>query len=131
MAAHWLLCCQSIVPSTRGSFVFKSVAALLSVGAVLAAGATTAATARTPTAHAASGCLSGGASHWHGYLYIYPISVTHTSCATGKNVAAHHGHVRGWHCSQKTLANSSTERIAQESCKSGRKKVSYKFTQSK
>jgi hypothetical protein len=120
-----------MMPSSGGSLVFKSVAALLSVGAVLAAGATTAATARTPIAHAAATCMPQGAKHWHGYFYIEPITVTHTSCATGKSVAAHHGHVRGWHCSQKTLESSTIERIAQESCKSGRKKVVYKFIQNK
>jgi len=107
---------------TRMTALMSSAVAIL---------ATSAAFASTPVAHAARSCSVGTGEHWHGYFYIYPIQVTNTTCATGKNVAAHHGHLRGWHCGQKTLANSATERIGQETCKSGRKKVVYKFTQSK
>jgi hypothetical protein len=107
----------------------KSLTPLLA--AAIAALATSAALAKTPVAHAATSCSVGSGEHVYGYFYIYPIKVTNTNCATGKNVAKHHGHLRGWHCNQKTLANSATERIAQESCTSGRKKVVYKFTQNK
>lgn len=109
--------------------MLRSVTALVSAG--IAAFAASAAFASTPRAHATATCPVGNGEHKYGYFYIYPIVVRNTSCATGKNVAKHHGHLSGWHCSQKTLANSATERIGQESCTSGRKKVVYKFTQNK
>jgi hypothetical protein len=102
--------------------VVTSAAALLGASAALAHG---------PAAHAAASCSVGSGEHVYGYTYLFPIKVSHTGCSTGKNVVKHHGHVRGWHCSTKTLANSPTQVQARETCTSGRKSVVWTYSQNK
>jgi hypothetical protein len=100
---------------------------LTSMGALLVASV---AFAHTPVAHAASTCGVGNGTGY-GYTYLTTLKVTRTSCSTGKNVARHHGHVRGWHCTRKTLNSSPTQVEAKETCKSGSKSVVWTYSQNR
>ncbi len=110
--------------------MLKSVTVLLISGIAAVAASAAVAVAQTPQAHAASSCSIGN-GRGYGYTYVESLTVSQTSCSTGKSVVKHHGRLGGWHCSQKTLASSATQLIAQKTCTSGRKKVVYKFSQNK
>jgi hypothetical protein len=88
----------------------------------------TGALARAPRAHAAGSC-GIGSGHGYGYTYLTSLKVTKTSCATGRSVAKHHGHVRGWKCSTKRLAASPVQYEARVTCKSGSRQVVWTFSQ--
>lgn len=100
------------------------VAALVSAVMVAAVGAQ----ANEPRAHAAGTCGVGNGRHL-GYSYVTSLWVYHTSCGTGKKLASHRGHLRGWRCSKKILATSPVQYDARETCHSGGREVQYSFTQ--
>jgi hypothetical protein len=101
-------------------------ALLTSMGALLVASV---AFAHAPAAHAAASC-GGTGRNVDGYTYLSSLTVSHTSCSTGRNVVKHHGHLSGWHCSKKTQT-SSIQVQGRETCKSGRKSVVWTYTQNK
>jgi hypothetical protein len=106
-----------------------AVSALVSIGAVASAGiASSALAAPAPAAHAAASCGVGNGKGY-GYTYLTSLTVTHTSCSTGKAVAKKHGHVSGWHCSTKRLATSPVQYQARVTCTSGSRRVVWTFTQ--
>jgi hypothetical protein len=107
-----------------------TVALMVSSGVLASAGLISAnlASAHGPRAHAASGC-GVGSGHGYGYTYLTKLSVSRTSCSTGKSVAKHHGHVHGWHCSTKRLATSPVQYESRVSCKNGRRSVVWTFSQ--
>jgi hypothetical protein len=109
-----------------------TVALLISAGVLASAGLFSAglAGAHGPQAHAASNC-GVGAGHGYGYTYLLSLSVSHTSCSTGKSVAKHHGHVKGWHCSSKTLASSPFQYQKRVSCKNGKRSAVWRFSQNR
>jgi len=109
---------------------WATVAVLISTGTVACAGLSSAAlaSAHGPVAHAAGSC-SVGSGRGYGYTYLDTLSVTRTSCATGKSVAKKHGHVTGWHCSTKRLATSAVQYQSRVSCSSGARRVVWTFTQ--
>lgn len=116
--------------------MFRTITALLTSTAaalVVASGLLATASTAAPSleAHVASSCSVGSGVHVDGYTYLYSIKVSRTSCSTGKNVVKHHGSVRGWHCSTKTLANSPTQVQARETCKSGSKSVVWTYAKNK
>jgi hypothetical protein len=94
--------------------------------ALAAAGSATA--ARAPVAHAAGKCSIGN-SRSYGYTYLTFLWVYNTSCATGANVARHHGHVTGWHCVSTRLATSPVQYQERETCTQGRAQVQWTYTQ--
>jgi hypothetical protein len=98
--------------------------ALMAGALALVAGAS----ARTPVARAAGSC-GVGAGHGYGYSYLTSLQVYRTSCATGRTVARHHGHVRGWRCSRKILDRSPVQYDAHMTCGSGRRQVKWTYTQ--
>ena len=98
---------------------------LLSSGILLTA---TGALAHAPRAHAAGSC-GIGSGHGYGYTYLTSLKVTKTSCATGRSVAKHHGHVKGWKCSTKRLATSPVQYESRVTCKSGSRQVVWTFSQ--
>jgi hypothetical protein len=98
---------------------------LISSGILLTA---TGAFARSPQARAAGNCGVGNGKGY-GYTYLTSLKVTRTSCSTGKNVAKHHGHVGGWHCSTKRLATSPVQYESRVTCKGGSRQVIWTFTQ--
>ena len=101
------------------------VVLLVSWGTLLMA---TGALAHSPRAGAAGGC-GVGSGHGYGYTYLTSLNVTRTSCATGKTVAKHHGHVHGWKCSTKRLATSPVQYESRVTCKSGPRQVVWTFSQ--
>ena len=100
---------------------------LASSGILLAA---TGALAHSPRARAAGSC-GIGSGHGYGYTYLTSLKVTNTSCATGRSVAKHHGHVRGWRCSTKRLATSPVQYESRVTCKSGSRQVVWTFSQNR
>jgi hypothetical protein len=100
---------------------------VLLVAASLALIVAAAATAHSPVARAAGGCSYNGRAY--GYSYLDKLTVRRTSCRTGRRVAHHHGHQRGWHCTRKRLATSSFQYDEQVTCKSGGRQVKWTFTQ--
>jgi hypothetical protein len=107
-----------------------AIALLVSTGALASAGlaAWTAASAHGRIAHAAASCGVGSGTGY-GYTYLTSLSVTHTSCGTGRFVARKHGHVSGWHCSTKRLATSSVQYESRVICSSGGRRVVWTFSQ--
>jgi hypothetical protein len=98
---------------------------LVTSGALLSA---TGAFAHGPRAKAAASC-GVGSGHGYGYTYLTSLKVTRTSCATGKSVAKHHGHVKGWKCSTKRLGTSPVQYESRVTCKSGSRQVVWTFSQ--
>jgi hypothetical protein len=88
----------------------------------------TGAFAHAPQARIAGSC-GVGSGHGYGYTYLTSLKVTRTSCSTGKSVAKHHGHVKGWKCSTKRLATSPVQYEARVTCKSGSRQVIWTFSQ--
>jgi hypothetical protein len=86
--------------------------------------------AQPPRARAAGSC-GVGSGHGYGYTYLTSLKVTKTSCATGRNVARHHGHVHGWKCSTKRLATSPVQYESRVSCESGSRRVVWTFSQNR
>ena len=80
---------------------FSSLVGALTVALLLAAVASAA--AQSQTAHATRGCAVG-AGTGYGYSYLTSLTVHRTSCATGRTVVKHHGHLRGWRCTKKRKA---------------------------
>lgn len=104
------------------------VVAAIAVG-VVAAGSSMVASAGarvTPRAVAARSC-SVGSGEGYGYTYLTSLSVSDTTCAVGKSVVRHHG--RGWSCHRRVLARSPVQYDARMSCSSGRRHVTYTYTQ--
>jgi hypothetical protein len=101
----------------------------LAAGALLAMGSP--AGAQRPIAHAAAACrLSINEEEHLGYTYVYtPITVTNTSCATGKSLARHRGHLRGWRCTRKITSRGVGQYTGRMSCSSGNRRVVYTFAQ--
>ena len=90
----------------------------------------TGALAHSPRARAAGNC-GVGSGHGYGYTYLTSLKVTRTSCATGRSVAKHHGHVKGWKCSTKRLATSPVQYESRVTCKSGSRQVVWTFSQNR
>lgn len=84
--------------------------------------------ARTPVAHAAGACRVG-TGRGYGYTYLTYLWVYKTKCSTGRYVAGHHGHVRGWGCGRKILDRSPVQYDARVTCKSGSRQVQWTYTQ--
>lgn len=105
--------------------LLRSAGALM-VPMILLAAAT--AGAQPPQAHVATTC-SVGTGHGFGYTYLDKLTVTRTSCGTGKAVAKSHGHTRGWRCSTRRLQSSPIQYVDQVSCTSRSSRVVYVFTQ--
>jgi hypothetical protein len=78
-------------------------------------------------ARVATGC--GYYSGLGGYTYVESLRVTETTCATGRQLVLHRGHVRGWRCARKVLSRSPTQYIGRETCTDARRRVAYTFTQ--
>lgn len=104
----------------------RSLMVMLLLTALLAVAGT--ASAGTPRAHAAATCHVGN-SRGYGYSYLTWLWVYKTSCATGRRVAKHHGHVKGWSCHRRILDKSPVQYDAKVSCKSGHRQVQWKYTQ--
>jgi hypothetical protein len=106
------------------------VAVLVSTGALASGGLASATMAAAPgeAAHVASVC-GVGSGLGYGYTYLTSLSVTHTSCATGRSVAKKHGHIRGWRCSTKRLATSPVQYQSRVTCTSGRRRVVWTYSQ--
>jgi hypothetical protein len=105
----------------------RSLVALLVVSFVLmVAGASS---AQPPVARSAGSTCGVGSGHGYGYTYLTFLWVYRTSCSTGKHVANHHGHVRGWRCAKKRLATSPVQYQERETCKRGRAEVQWTYTQ--
>jgi hypothetical protein len=79
-------------------------------------------------AHVARGC-SVGSGHGYGYSYLTSLRVSHTSCATGRVIARHHGRVRGWSCTRRRLDSSPVQYDERVSCRSGRRQVVWTYTE--
>jgi hypothetical protein len=103
------------------------VLVLLSSGILVTA---TGALAHTPRARVARSC-GVGSGHGYGYTYLTSLKVTNTSCGTGKSVAKHHGHVKGWKCSTKRLATSPVQYESRVTCKRGSRRVVWTFSQNR
>jgi len=82
----------------------------------------------SPVAHAARSCGVGGGKGY-GYTYLTSLTVKKTSCANGKHLVHHHGHISGWHCSQKTIDHAPGIYDARKTCTSGNRKVIWTFQQ--
>jgi hypothetical protein len=95
---------------------------------VLALAAVPVATARTPVAHAAGTC-SVGNGRGYGYTYLTFLWVFRTSCANGKNLVKHKGHIHGWKCVTKRLDTSPVQYDDKVTCKSGSREVQWDFAQ--
>jgi hypothetical protein len=80
-----------------------------------------------PIARAARSC--GYYDGLGGYTYVESLTVTRTSCRTGRKLVQRRGKVRGWHCSRKVLSRSPTQYVGRETCTSARKRVVYTFSQ--
>ena len=52
-----------------------------------------------------------------------------TSCANGKNLVKHKGHIHGWKCVTKRLDTSPVQYDDKVTCKSGSREVQWDFTQ--
>lgn len=105
---------------------FRSTVILVSTSAALCGGAV--AVAHQPVARAAGSC-GVGSGHGYGYTYLDTLSVYRTSCANGRTIAKHHGHVSGWHCSKSRLSTSPFQYLEHEKCTSGSRRVSWTYTQ--
>jgi hypothetical protein len=109
---------------SRGS----RLVATLAVAASLTLSASAVSAAHAPRAQAARGC-SVGAGSGYGYSYLTSLNVTATSCATGRYVAKHHGHLRGWGCSRTRLDTSPVQYDERVACKSGARRAKWTYTQ--
>lgn len=89
---------------------------------------TATALAGSPVATAAGGC-GVGSGHGYGYTYLTSLSVTRTSCSTGKALAKKHGHVSHWKCATKRLATSPVQYEDRVSCSNGARRVVWTFSQ--
>lgn len=81
-------------------------------------------------AHSSASCSTQWTNR-HGYAYLYRLSVSHTSCSSGAELAAHHGHLHGWRCKTKRLATSAVQYMDRQSCSSGRRRVSWEFSENR
>jgi hypothetical protein len=104
--------------------------------ALLALAGAGAAAGSSPIAHAAGKChLSSHEQRHLGASYVTSLSVSGTSCRTGKSVTrsyhAHGGHVSGWGCSRHILDSSRFQYDARVTCKRGGKRVVHTYTQNK
>jgi hypothetical protein len=106
---------------------FRLVSTLL-VATSLTLSIAAASGAHSPQAQAAKGC-GVGSGQGYGYSYLTSLIVTNTSCSTGRNVAHHHGHVRGWHCTKTRLDTSPVQYDEKVACKNGSRRVKWTFTQ--
>ena len=102
--------------------------AMLAVAGSLTLSVSAVSAAPSPLAQAARGC-GVGAGHGYGYSYLTSLSVTRTSCATGRYVAKHHGHVAGWRCSRTRLDTSPVQYDERVACRSGTRRVTWTYTQ--
>jgi hypothetical protein len=109
------------------SRLLKSALPVIAVLALSPLAAT--ALAHQPVAHAAGHCSVGSGVNKWGYTYIYPLTTTHVGCGTADKVAKKHGKVHGWHCSTKRLQTSSIQYTSRTTCKSGRRKVVWVYSQ--
>jgi hypothetical protein len=100
---------------------------LASLAALLLASPAPAATAR-PAAHSAGSC-SVGDGKGYGYTYLTALSVSGTSCASGRGVVRSHGRARGWRCARKLLDRSSVQYDARWTCTSGSRRVVWTFAE--
>jgi hypothetical protein len=101
---------------------------LLGLIAAAVAGTAAAASIGAPLGQIAANC-SIGTGRGYGYSYLTSLSVARTSCAVGRTVARHHGHVSGWKCTKKRLDTSPVQYDDRETCTSGRRLVRWTFTQ--
>jgi hypothetical protein len=101
-----------------------SLVLVVAVAAVLMAGS---ASGRS-VAHTAGTC-SVGSGRGYGYSYLTYLWVYKTNCSTGRNVARHHGHVKGWGCKKKILDRSPVQYDAKVTCRSGKRQVQWTYTQ--
>jgi hypothetical protein len=101
---------------------------ILIVASFAALALTVAATSTAkPRAQAAKSCFFRGRNYR--YSYLTGLYVRNTSCDTGRYVAHKHGNARGWTCHQSVTAKSKFQYDANEYCKSGRRQVTWSFTQ--
>ncbi len=107
-------------------FLAGAVAASAMIASALSASAS--ASSSGPAARAAGSC-SVGNGLGYGYSYLTSLTVSRTSCGTGKNLAHKHGRVSGWHCSRKRLDTSPVQYDDRETCTKGSIKVVWTFTQ--
>jgi hypothetical protein len=97
-----------------------------------------------PTATVASGCSIPHQGEHLGPTYLTSLSVSGTSCSTGLAVVRgyhacqlKHGGVKarcssavsGFHCTEKRGPSIPTEFFSSVSCRSGSKRVNYKYSQ--
>jgi hypothetical protein len=82
----------------------------------------------TSPADAATKC-GVGSGEGYGYTYLTSLTVTRTTCTTGKSVVRHRGGVAGWHCSNKVLDRSPVQYDARMTCTSGSRRVVFGYTQ--
>lgn len=116
-----------------------SLAGILAICLVLAGPA-----GATPTATVASGCSIPHRGEHLGPTYLTSLSVSGTSCSTGLAVVRgyhacqfKHGGVKarcssvvnGFHCTEKRGPSIPTEFFSSVSCRSGSKRVNYKYSQ--
>jgi hypothetical protein len=121
----------------------RPVRLLLPLGAVRLAGAALlgagpAAAGPGPIATAAAFCAKHGN---HGFTYLYPFHVRHTSCRTGRKVISgyrsclRHGHstcrTHRYRCHRRITASSPVQYNANVACKHRRKRVRFHYTQNK
>ncbi len=106
----------------------RSLLALFGASLVLAVALAPGAGARPAVAHTAGTC-SVGSGRGYGYSYLTWLWVSKTSCASGKNLAKHHGNLSGWRCTQKILDRSPVQYDAQKTCKRAAAQVQWKYTQ--
>lgn len=102
--------------------------AVLAIAGSLTLSVSAVSAAHSPLAQAARSC-GVGAGHGYGYSYLTSLSVIRTSCATGRYVAKHHGHVSGWRCSRTLLDKSPVQYDARMACKSGTRRVTWTYTE--
>jgi hypothetical protein len=129
---------MSRVVRTSALLALLPLAVATAGGAVASAG---------PQAHAAKSCHLSSSEQRNGLgaSYVTSLSVSGTSCSTGKSVVrAYHacrrahgwkgkcGHkVNGYSCSRKIQASSSVQYDAKVTCKNGSRRVVHTYTQNK
>ncbi|MEA2458914.1 MAG: hypothetical protein QOC95_1886 [Thermoleophilaceae bacterium] len=87
----------------------------------------------SPQARAAGSChLSSYEQRHLGASYVTSLSVSNTSCKTGKAVVrSYHrngGHVSGWSCHRRILDKSPAQYDARATCTRGSKRVVHTYT---